>query len=120
MRPIRLIPGALLAPALLLTTAAYAQVSFERVLNAADEPHNWLSYSGTLDNQRYSRLEQIDTGNVDELELAWVWQARSLEKFEATALVDTAREVKLIQEGGIIPMILRQALDASRKESSAA
>ena len=39
---------------------------------------------------------------------------------EATAMVDTAREVRLIQEGGIIPMILRQALVASRKESSAA
>ncbi len=64
-----------------------AQVSFERIREAADEPHNWLSYSGTLDNQRYSRLDQIDTRNVDELELAWVWQARSLEKFEATPLV---------------------------------
>ena len=39
---------------------------------------------------------------------------------EATALVDTAREVRLIQEGGIIPMILQQALAASRRESSAA
>ena len=39
---------------------------------------------------------------------------------EATALVDTMREVGLIQEGGIIPMILRQALAASRRASSAA
>ncbi len=35
---------------------------------------------------------------------------------EATALVDTAREVRSIQEGGIIPMILRQALAASQEE----
>jgi aconitate hydratase len=39
---------------------------------------------------------------------------------EAIALTDTAREVQLIQEGGIIPMILRQALAASRQVSSAA
>jgi aconitate hydratase len=39
---------------------------------------------------------------------------------EATALVDTAREVRLVQEGGIIPMILRQVLAASRGDSSAA
>ena len=64
-----------------------AQVTFERILNAEREPQNWLSYSGTVDNQRYSRLAEISTRNVGELELQWVWQARSLEKFEATALV---------------------------------
>ncbi len=64
-----------------------AQVSFERILNAGQEPENWLSYSGTLTNHRYSRLEQITNANVENLELQWVWQARSLEKFEATPLV---------------------------------
>jgi alcohol dehydrogenase (cytochrome c) len=63
-----------------------AQVSFDRVLNADREPHNWLSYSRTLDNQRYSPLTQITTANVKDLQLQWVWQARSLEKFEATSL----------------------------------
>jgi alcohol dehydrogenase (cytochrome c) len=66
---------------------AGAQVTFERILNAAREPQNWLSYSATLDNQRYSRLDSINTSNVASLELQWVWQARSLEKFEATPLV---------------------------------
>ncbi len=64
-----------------------AQVPFERILHAEREPQNWLSYSATVDNQRYSRLDAINTGNVANLELQWVWQARSLEKFEATALV---------------------------------
>jgi glucose dehydrogenase len=50
------------------------------------EPQNWLSYSATLFNQRYSPLTQIAPTNVKNLELQWVWQARSLEKFEATAL----------------------------------
>ena len=77
----------LLTVCLTATLEAQAQVSFERILNAEREPQNWLSYSGTLTNQRYSRLDSVDTGNVDELELAWVWQARSLEKFEATPLV---------------------------------
>jgi alcohol dehydrogenase (cytochrome c) len=66
---------------------AAAQVTFERIVNAVREPQNWLSYSATPDNQRYSRLDSIDTSNVGNLELQWVWQARSLEKFEATALV---------------------------------
>jgi alcohol dehydrogenase (cytochrome c) len=67
--------------------ATEAQVSFERIQNAAREPHNWLSYSATLDNQRHSLLDEIDTTNVAKLDLQWVWQARSLEKFEATPLV---------------------------------
>ena len=64
-----------------------AQVSFDRILNGDKEPHNWLSYSGTLMNQRYSPLTQITTATVKNLEQQWVWQARSLEKFEATPLV---------------------------------
>ena len=38
-------------------------------------------------SQRYSPLTQITPANVKNLELQWVFQARSLEKFEATPLV---------------------------------
>ncbi len=69
------------------TAQVHAQVSFERLLNAEREPENWLSYSGTLSNHRYSLLDRITTANVENLRLQWVWQARSLEKFEATPLV---------------------------------
>ena len=51
------------------------------------EPQNWLTYSGNLFNQRHSPLTQITPANVKNLELQWIWQARSLEKFEATSLV---------------------------------
>jgi alcohol dehydrogenase (cytochrome c) len=64
-----------------------AQVSFDRILAAGEEPQNWLTYSGTLSSQRYSTLDQITQANVKDLELQWVFQAQSLEKFEATALV---------------------------------
>jgi alcohol dehydrogenase (cytochrome c) len=64
-----------------------AQVSFDRILGAGKEPQNWLTYSGTLMSQRYSPLDQITPANVKDLELQWVFQAQSLEKFEATALV---------------------------------
>jgi alcohol dehydrogenase (cytochrome c) len=64
-----------------------AQVSGERLLRAASEPHNWLHYSGTYFSQRYSTLSQITPANVRNLELQWVFQAQSLEKFEATPLV---------------------------------
>ena len=38
-------------------------------------------------SQRYSPLDQITPQNVKNLELQWIFQARSLEKFEATPLV---------------------------------
>jgi alcohol dehydrogenase (cytochrome c) len=63
------------------------QVTFERILRPEREPQNWLSYSGDLSNHRHSPLTQITPANAKDLELKWVWQSRSLEKFEATALV---------------------------------
>src|SRR5258708_19230858 len=63
------------------------QISFERILGANKEPENWLTYSGTTFSQRHSLLSQITAANVKNLELQWIYQARSLEKFEATPLV---------------------------------
>jgi alcohol dehydrogenase (cytochrome c) len=64
-----------------------AQVSFDRILNADKEPQNWLTYSGSMMSQRHSLLTQITPQNVKNLEQQWVFQTRSLEKFEATPLV---------------------------------
>ena len=70
---------------------AKAQVSFDRILRADREPHNWLTYSGNLSGWRYSLLTQITPANVRNLELQWVFQTRAPaeanEKFEATPLV---------------------------------
>ena len=70
-----------------LSSSLFAQVSFDRIVRADKEPQNWLTYSGGLQSQRYSTLNQITPENVKNLELQWVYQARSLEKFEATSLV---------------------------------
>ena len=72
---------------LLVPGVVDAQVTFERLLNADQEPHNWLTYSGTYSSNRHSRLDQITPSNVDNLELKWAFQARSLENFTATPLV---------------------------------
>ena len=64
-----------------------AQVTFDRLLNADQEPHNWLTYSGTHSSERHSRLDQITAANVGDLELQWVFQAQSLQVFETTPLV---------------------------------
>ncbi len=65
----------------------WGQVSFDRILSASQEPWNWLTYSEATFGQRYSPLSQITPANVKSLELQWIFQVRSLEKFEATPLV---------------------------------
>ena len=76
---------------LLTVTALTAQTPFDRLVNAERDPANWLTYSGTLDGQRYSRLTQITPANAKDLELKWVLQTRAPaepnSKYEATSLV---------------------------------
>ena len=64
-----------------------AQITYDRLLRAPQEPHNWLTYSGSYMSQRYSPLVQITPQNVKSLAQKWVFQAESLEKFETTPLV---------------------------------
>jgi alcohol dehydrogenase (cytochrome c) len=72
---------------ILAAASLSAQVSPDRLLHASDTPQDWLTYSGSYLSQRYSALDQITPGNVGNLEQKWIFQARSLEKFEATPLV---------------------------------
>jgi alcohol dehydrogenase (cytochrome c) len=66
---------------------ALAQISFDRILHASQEPQNWLTYHGTLQGQRYSLLNQINTNNAKDLELKWAFPVRSLDSFQTTPLV---------------------------------
>ncbi|MCY4074212.1 MAG: PQQ-dependent dehydrogenase, methanol/ethanol family [Acidobacteria bacterium] len=74
-------------PAADAAAAAFSPVTWERLLNAADEPQNWLMYSGTLDSQRHTRLEQVHTRNVDQLELKWAYQIPEIDRAETTPIV---------------------------------
>ncbi len=79
--------AALVGVVLCAVTAAGQQVTFERLLRPEGEPQNWLTYSGNFANLRHSLLTEITPANAANLELKWVWQSRSFEKFEATPLV---------------------------------
>lgn len=68
-------------------TPLAAQVSYERLLQAEEEPENWLTYAGGYDSRHFSMLDQITSANVAKLELKWVYQAKAADKFEATPLV---------------------------------
>ena len=76
--------------AALLVAASYrldAQVTADRLLRAADEPQNWLTYSGGYSSQRYSLLRQIDTANAKNLELKWMMQNQVFGPWESSPLV---------------------------------
>jgi PQQ-dependent dehydrogenase (methanol/ethanol family) len=85
-------------------------VDDERLRTAAGEPESWLTYGGTYDEQRYSRLDAIDESNVSELGLAWSFDLRSDRGVESTPLV----------ADGVIyvtaPWSLVHALDAATGE----
>jgi alcohol dehydrogenase (cytochrome c) len=64
-----------------------AQVSYDRLLRADREPQNWLTYAGSYKSWRYSALDQIRTTNAKNLELKWIYQLDTTDKFEASPLV---------------------------------
>ena len=64
-----------------------AQVTSDRLINAAAEPQNWLTYGGTYSSQRYSRLDQITPANVANLESKWVLQNQVFGAWQSNPLV---------------------------------
>lgn len=71
-----------LALVLVATGAALAQmdrfvpVTDEMLVNAADDPNNWLMWRRTYNHWGYSPLDQINRDNVASLQLVW---ARAME-----------------------------------------
>jgi alcohol dehydrogenase (cytochrome c) len=81
-------------------------LTYDRILNARSEPHNWLTYYGAYDGQRYSPLDKINVDTVKRLSPAWVFQAgsvglhsgKSTYSFEASPIVvqgDAPPEAKI-------------------------
>jgi PQQ-dependent dehydrogenase (methanol/ethanol family) len=46
-------------------------VSYERLVAAASEPHNWPMFWGNYQGTHYSALKQINTTNVHNLQAVW-------------------------------------------------
>ena len=62
-------------------------MTYQRLLNADQEPGNWLMYSGNYQGWRFSKLNQITAQNARNLRVKWLFQGRHNEKFETTPLV---------------------------------
>jgi alcohol dehydrogenase (cytochrome c) len=75
------------APAAAAVRSSEGGVTAARLLKAADEPRNWLTYSGDYAGRRYSTLKQITADNVRQLGTNWVFQAGLPGMLETTPLV---------------------------------
>jgi alcohol dehydrogenase (cytochrome c) len=77
--------------ALLLASPVYflaQNVPYERILNSANEPGSWLTYSGSYNSEQYSPLKQINRKNVSQLKIAWMYQpSKPVANLEASPIV---------------------------------
>ena len=101
-------PGAVVI--VLIATFASAQVdnyepvTTETLLNPS--PDDWLMFSRTYDAQRFSTLDQIDSGNVDGLRMVW---SRGLG-------AGASESIPIVRQGVLYtvhPGAIVQALDAT-------
>lgn len=62
-------------------------VTYDRLLNAKAEPHNWLMYWGDYQGTHYSSLSSITPANVGRLRAAWSTPVPGDNVSESTPLV---------------------------------
>ena len=55
---------------LLLSVTAAANQDLEQLIA---NPSNWAMQAGDMYNQRYSKLNQINTQNVGKMQVAWLF-----------------------------------------------
>jgi len=63
------------------------QVDTARLLNAANEPAQWMTYSGGYEEQRHSGLTALNRDTLSDLGVAWTYEMRKTRGVEATPVV---------------------------------
>ena len=84
-------------------TATYRMtVNKERLLNAQNEPQNWLMMNGDYSSQRYSKLTQINRDNVKELRMVWAMALGGMQDIKQNGL---EAEVNPLIDNGFMYLI---------------
>jgi len=73
--------------ALVLLAAASVTQANSDVEKLSANPKNWAMQAGDMYNQRYSKLNQINAGNVNKLQVAWLFSTGVLRGHEGSPLV---------------------------------
>src|SRR5919201_270773 len=61
-------------------------ITYDRLLNAHEEPGNWLMYGGDYRSHHFSRLTEITSENVHRLRVKWMYQMHR-QKVETTPII---------------------------------
>jgi alcohol dehydrogenase (cytochrome c) len=69
---------------LMVTAPALAN---DDLMKLIDDPNQWVIQTGDYANQRYSKLDQINKGNVKDLQVAWTFSTGVLRGHEGSPLV---------------------------------
>jgi PQQ-dependent dehydrogenase (methanol/ethanol family) len=75
-----------LAVAVAVATPVLAFANSDVEKNIADS-NNWATQAGDMFNQRYTKLKQINTGNVGKMQVAWTFSTGVLRGHEGSPLV---------------------------------
>lgn len=89
MMQIKRWPSWLMAMTLATSFAAFSQRAQANtdVEKKIANPSNWAMQAGNMHNQRYSSLKQINTSNVNKLQVAWTFSTGVLRGHEGSPLV---------------------------------
>lgn len=68
-------------------SANAAELTDERLLGAANDSANWLTYSRDYTNQRFSPLAQVNTDNAKRLVPKWIYQSGVSSTFQSSPIV---------------------------------
>src|SRR5712675_1712110 len=109
---------ALLASSVLAfgSAAFAADVTPERLVNAAKEPQNWLMNHGTYDSQRFSSLDKINKVNIKGLKLAYavpIGGTSAAENLQATPLAEDGY-LYIVDQWGVVSKIDARSGDMGR------
>jgi alcohol dehydrogenase (cytochrome c) len=117
-RHLRSIRNAALAGAAVIAASPglAADVTSDRLINADNEPHNWLMNHRSYDAQRYSPLARINKDNVKGLKLAYavaIGGTSANENLQATPLAEDGF-LYVVDQWGVVYKIDARSGDMGR------
>jgi len=86
------------------TRAAGQEVTPERIVHAAKEPQNWLTFYGNYRAWSYSQLNQITRENVHRLAPAWTFPTGGRGGLESAPIIADGKLYLVNQENSVFAL----------------
>src|SRR5512135_2563626 len=98
-KPALALCGIALAGAVVFAADYTLTVNRDRLINAQNEPQNWLLMNGDYGSQRYSKLTEINRNTVKNLRMVW---ALALGGMQDVQVNGPENEVNPLIDGGFM------------------